>query len=70
MKTFLNIMHESGALYVLIVTAFVVTSLVYCEYQMTKRALTEVTGKAPSFSLVWYAIAHNIDISNRRRVTR
>lgn len=70
MKTFLKIMHESGALYVMLIVAFVVTSLVYCEYQMTKKALTEITGTEPSTSLVWYAIAHNIDIDNRRRVTR
>ena len=70
MKTFLNIMHESGALYVMAVVMFVVTSLLYFEYQMTKKALTEITGKAPSSSLVWYAIAHNMDISNRRSVTR
>lgn len=70
MKTFLKIMHESGALYVLIAVALVISSLLYCEYQMTKKALIEITGKEPSSSLVWYAIAHNIDINNRMSVTR
>lgn len=65
MKTFLNIMHESGALYVMAAVAFVVTSLLYCEYQMTKKALIEITGREPSYNVVWYAMTHSMNINSK-----
>jgi hypothetical protein len=58
-------MHESGALYVLIAVAFVISSLLYCEYQMTKKALIEITGKEPSANVIWYAMTHSMNINSK-----
>lgn len=65
MRTFLKIMHESGALYVMAAVVFVVASLLYCEYQMTKKALIEITGRAPSSNVVWYAMTHSMNINSK-----
>lgn len=59
MKMFLKQFHESGALYVFLFMLLVLSAICYCEYQLTKKALTEVMGKSPTPCFVIYSMIHD-----------
>ena len=53
---------REGVLSVVLIIVIIITALIYFEYKVTERALTELTLKKPSASVIWYSMFHNVRV--------